>query len=101
MRARANSQSGTPQIGTNGPPTIGYSGWQITGSNLIPNGASAVIVSALQATIPHTAFGGIPLPFALPNGCQLLVAPNLVLVRTTDPAGYATVSTPIPPDKNA
>lgn len=42
------------------------------------------------------AFGGLPLPFALPSGCELRVAPDVLVFHLSDAAGGARQLLPIP-----
>ena len=73
-------------------PTLGNASFRldVTGLPLAP--ALLVVGTSDQA------FGAIQLPAPLPGGCEILVAPQVVLVTATNAAGAATQPLPIPND---
>ncbi len=80
---------GTPAIGTNGPPTIGNNSWQITGTGLVPNSITALVVAPLTATVALGPLGGQP-------GSALAIPPTLVFPAPTSATGDVAIPVNVP-----
>ena len=84
------TRSGTPQLTVTGLPLIGWQGFGVRISGLVPNGTASMLLSLRAQTPPIDLqpFGGQP-------GTQLLVPPTVILPASGDARGEAALSMPI------
>ncbi|MFQ5504409.1 MAG: lamin tail domain-containing protein [Planctomycetota bacterium] len=83
------STVGTPIIGTNGVPVLGWAQFRVTGSGLVKNNISLVILGTKKVNVPLV--GGVP-------GLTLLANPEFVFAQLSDATGKASYNVPLPPD---
>lgn len=81
----------------NGLPTLGNAGFQL---GLVDGPASSLAILALGGSRYFASGLGLALPLDLQglgaSGCDLLVDPQVLLAKVTNPAGGATQVVPIP-----
>ena len=82
----------TPVLSSNDLPTVGSS-YQMDLEQ-----AAASSFATLAAGLSSTDFNGNPLPAALPGvpGCEVLIAPDAMVLVPTTAAGTANFSVPVP-----
>lgn len=80
---------GTPAIDANGLPVIGYAGFAIRGSGLVPNSAALLLLGARQINVDLGAVGG-------QSGAFLLTDPLLIGGLAADAQGTASAPLPLP-----
>jgi hypothetical protein len=81
-----------PHLNSRAWPTLGNLQFAIDLSGGAPNQATFFVLGLSDSA----AFAALPLPFALPSGCELRVAPDVVLFQLSSATGSATQALPIP-----
>ena len=74
------TNSGTPALSVNGPPTIGNAGFTLSGSGLIPSNLTTLFIGVPLGP------PGLPIPGGQP-GSELLLTPIVTVPLPTDASG--------------
>lgn len=87
----AGTGSNVPAIASSGQVALGSTSFAVDLQNALPGS-----LALLFAGFSRTAYNSVPLPFAIGGGCQILAAPQVLMLSVTDVAGAASQPLPIP-----